>query len=190
VFSRYFCRYPLHVEKRGPRLGKSIRITNTRGSIAFNCTQILERVARRASFGLQRLEEKQLTAAGSGKALTIESQDLALLLGSPLLLVGYKSLALAGNRNRYSMSIAIDGKQPLVVGVRGDWSSCAKVGSGHLRSYVQRMTEEEKGRWARVKARAGERLARAEAVRWRNIVLEVMGWLTRGVWGRRGSLEV
>lgn len=36
------------------------------------------------------------------------------------------------------------------------------------------MTEEEKGRWARVKARAGERLARAEAVRWRNIVLEVM----------------
>jgi len=29
-----------------------------------------------------------------------------------------------------------------------------------------------------VKARAGERLARAEAVRWRNIVLE-MGWITR-----------
>jgi hypothetical protein len=39
--------------------------------------------------------------------------------------------------------------------------------------------EEEKGRWARVKARAGERLARAEAVRWRNIVLEEMGWMTR-----------
>jgi hypothetical protein len=43
---------------------------------------------------------KAIDSYGPGKALTIESQDLALLLGSPLLLVGYKSFALAGNRNR------------------------------------------------------------------------------------------
>lgn len=39
-----------------------------------------------------------------------------------------------------------------------------------------------------MKARAGERLARAVAVRWRNIVLEVMGLMTRELGQERGSL--
>ena len=54
---------------------------------------------------------------GSGKALTIEGQDLALLLGSPLLVVGYESFTLACNHNKESRPI--DYKSPLVVGGRG-----------------------------------------------------------------------
>lgn len=46
--------------------------------------------------------------------------------------------------------------------------------------------EEENGRWARVNARAGERLAMAEAVRWRNIVRgEMVGWRGEEVWNLR-----
>lgn len=36
-----------------------------------------------------------------------------------------------------------------------------------------------------MKARAGERLARAEAVRWRNIVLEEIGLMTREFGARK-----
>lgn len=58
-----------------------------------------------------------------------------------------------------------------------------EVGGGRIRplgSHVLRTTEEENGRWARVMARAGERLARAEAVRWRNIVRGGAGGMRRG----------
>ena len=131
--------------------------------LASNCTQILERAVIWIHLERRRPEENQLTTMGPGKALTIEGQDLALLLGSPLLLIGYKSFALAGEI--IGSSYQLTENSPLWSGCAGGWSSCAKAGSGHLRSHVQRMMEEEKGRWARVKARAGERLARAVAVR-------------------------
>jgi hypothetical protein len=55
-----------------------------------------------------------------GKALTIEGQDLALLLGSPLLLIGYKSFALAGEI--IGSSYQLIENSPL-------WSGCAGVGA-------------------------------------------------------------
>lgn len=58
-----------------------------------------------------------------------------------------------------------------------------KVGGGRimpLGSHILRTTDEENGRWARVIARAGERLARAEAVRWRNIVQGRSWWDEEG----------
>lgn len=62
----------------------------------------------------------------------------------------------------------------------------ADVGGGRIRplgSHVLRTTDEENGRWAREMARAGERLARAEAVRWRNIVLGEELWDEEGRMG-------
>ena len=70
-----------------------------------------------------------MTAMGSGKALTLEGQDLALLLGSPLLLIGYKSFTLDGDHNRYFRSIDCKKKPPLVL-----WSGCARIGTVVRRS--------------------------------------------------------
>jgi hypothetical protein len=57
-----------------------------------------------------------------------------------------------------------------------DWGFC----------HVPRATDTENGR-AIAKARAGERRARAEAVRWRNIVLWCGGEKGQGVGVREGD---